>query len=96
MNQYISGALVRTVATFVNVAGMPANPTTTVLKYRAGAGAVQTISSPTNDSDGIFHYDIDTSGWEGPEDLIYALEWVGTGVVQAITVDWFNVIPPAL
>jgi hypothetical protein len=96
MNTYIAGSLVRTTATFVNVAGTPANPTTTVLKYRAGAGSVQTISSPTNDAPGVFHYDIDTTGWDGPEDLLYSLEWIGTGAVQAITVDWFQVIPPTI
>lgn len=96
MNTYMSGSLVRTIAVFTNSLGQNENPTSTTLKYRAGSGAVNTIPNPTNDSAGVFHYDIDTTGWAGPGDQLYTCEWIGTGVVQAINVDFFTVSPPAL
>ena len=96
MNTYISGSLVRDIAQFVNSSDAATNPTTTTLKYRAGAGDVQTIAAPDNDVEGTFHWDIDTTGWTGPGNLLYTLVWIGTGAVQAIGTDYFEVEPPAL
>ncbi len=96
MNTYMSGSLVRTTATFVNASGSATDPTTTTLKYKVGAGTVTTISSPVHDGTGVFHYDLDTSGWAGPDNQIWITEWVGQGTVQAISVDIWEVSPPAL
>ena len=96
MNTYMSGARVRSLASFVNVSGVATDPTTVTFKYRAGAGSVQTISSPSHDSTGAYHFDIDTSGWTGPDNTLYTCEWIGTGTVQAINTDYFEVEPPAL
>lgn len=97
MNIYTSGSLVSTVAQFVNRTGAPTD-TTATLKYRAGTAAVQTITggSLTHDGLGAYHFDIDTSGWAGPDILTYVCQWVGTGGVQAINDDYFGVKPPAL
>ena len=95
MNTYTSGSLVRTIATFTDVNNNLVNPTTVVVKYRAGSGSTQT-PSPVNDSAGVWHYDIDTTGWAGPSVEIYTVQWQGTGSVQAIAVDQFQVGPAAL
>jgi len=95
VNTYISGALVRTIATFTDVNGNLVNPTITTVKYKAGSNSTQT-PSPVNDSTGVFHYDIDTTGWTGPSVEIYKVQWQGTGAVQAIGDDQFQVGPPAL
>jgi len=96
MNTYIAGSLVRTIANFINSAGAAANPTNVTLKYRAGAGSVTTIPGPDNDGTGTYHWDIDTTGWDGPNNLLYTCQWTGTGAVQAIGIDYFEVEPPAL
>ena len=96
MNIYKSGTLVRTSAQFVNTSGAAANPTATTLKYRAGIGAVQTVSSPPNDGAGAFHFDIDTTGWAGPDIQTYVCQWQGTGAVVALDDDFFGVQAPAL
>jgi hypothetical protein len=90
MNVYTSGSLVRSSAFFVNAAGAPADPTTTVFKYRPGTGAVQTVS-PTRDGAGAFHFDMDTTGWAGPDIQTWTCQWAGTGAVQAIGDDNFGV-----
>ncbi len=95
MNVYMSGTLVRSIAHFVNVQGADADPTTTTAKYRAGVGSIQT-PAPVHDGLGFFHVDIDTTGWAGPENLLYTCQWQGTGAVIAIGPDYFEVEPPAL
>jgi hypothetical protein len=90
VNTYVSGSLVRTIATFTNIDGDLANPSDVVLKYQAGSGNVQT-PAPVNDSAGVYHYDIDTTGWTNPNPATYTLEWIGTGAVQAIGTDQFSV-----
>lgn len=96
MNMYTSGSLVRSSAAFVNVAGAPTNPTTVTFKYRAGAGSVTTISGPSNDGAGAYHFDIDTTGWTGPDTQTYTCQWQGTGAVVAIQDDYFGVNAPSL
>ena len=96
MNTYMSGSLVRTIASFVNLTGSLQNPTTVTLKYRAGSGAVTVISAPNNDSAGVYHWDIDTTGWAGPGQILYTIEWIGVGAVQAIGDDFWSVTPPAI
>jgi hypothetical protein len=96
MNLYTSGSMVRSSAAFVNTAGVPTNPTTITFKYRAGAGSVNTIVGPTNDGPGAYHYDIDTTGWAGPDTQLVTCQWQGTGAVVAIDDDYFGVTAPAL
>lgn len=96
MNVYVSGTLVRSSAQFVNTIGAPTNPTTVTFKYRAGAGSVTTVNAPPNDGAGAYHFDIDTTGWTGPDILTYTLQWQGTGAVVAIDDDFFGVKPPSL
>lgn len=95
MNVYTSGTLVRTSAQFVNTSGAPTN-TTATLKYRAGAGSVTTVNAPPNDGAGAYHFDIDTTGWAGPDILTYTCQWQGTGAVVAIDDDFFGVKAPSL
>jgi len=95
MNIYVSGSLVRSSAVFKNVFGTPADPTTTTFKYRAGTGTVQN-PSPVHDGPGAFHFDIDTTGWAGPDIQTYTCQWQGTGAVVGIDDDYFGVKPPAL
>lgn len=100
MNAYMSGTLVRTTATFTNIAGAAADPTTITLKYQTGAGAVTTAVYPAapvvKDSTGVYHADLDTTGWAGAGPVTQVAEWIGTGAVQAIAADSWQVIPPAL
>jgi hypothetical protein len=96
----MSGSLVRTSAAFADINGNPADPTTVTLKYKPGAGSTTTVTYPSSpvvkDSTGAYHADLDTTGWTGPDDLLYATEWTGTGNVQAIAADYWQVTPPAL
>lgn len=96
MNTYISGTLVRTSASFTDVTGAAADPTTVTLKYKAGANSTITINAPAHDGTGAYHYDIDTSGWTGPGNQPYVTEWTGTGTVQVVGVGSWEVEPPAL
>lgn len=95
MNTYISGTLVRSSASFVNSSGVPADPSTTTFKYRPGAGSTQSVT-PVHDSTGLFHYDMDTTGFEGPDTELWTCQWQGTGAVVAIQTDYFGVTSPAL
>jgi bacillopeptidase F (M6 metalloprotease family) len=96
----MSGSLVRSSAAFTNAAGAATDPTSVVLKYRSGAGSTTTVTYPsspvTKDSTGNYHADFDTTGWAGPDALLYVTEWTGTGTVQAIASDAWLVTPPAL
>jgi hypothetical protein len=96
---YMSGALVRETGRFYDVTGALADPTAVTLKYKIGTGATQSVTFPgtiIRESVGTFHYDFDTTGYAGPGQVEYTLEWIGTGAVQAIVTDYFRVIPPVL
>ena len=96
----MSGSLVRTSAAFADITGTPADPSTVTLKYKTGAGSVTAATYPASpivrDSTGAYHADLDTTGWTGPDDLLYATEWTGTGNIQAIGSDYWQVTPAAL
>jgi hypothetical protein len=100
MNLYMSGSLVQSLATFLNASGIPTNPTVITFKWRAGAGVTNVAVYPAAPvvlvSAGIFYANIDTTGWAGPGNLLYTTEWVGTGTVQAIQSDYWQVEPPSL
>ena len=91
---YISGTLVRTRAQFTDLNGVLTDPTSVTLKYQ-GPGSVQT-PTPVHDSAGTYHYDIDTSGWLGPGNVDYVIEWTGTGAVQVVGDDLFTITPKKL
>ena len=100
MNLYVSGTLVTSIANFVNAAGAPTDPSTITFKYRIGAGATTTVLYPSapiiRDSQGNYHANLDTTGWAGPDLLLYTVQWTGTGNVVAIQPDYWQVEPPAL
>lgn len=97
---YMSGTLVTTKAQFTNNAGVAADPDTVTLKYRKGASAVVTVlypAAPTaRDGAGAYHADLDSSGFTGPGLQPWVIEWIGTGAVQVLGDDYWNVEPPAL
>lgn len=105
MNVWMSGTLVRSLATFSNLAGQPTDPTTLVFKYKQGNGSTQTVTCPNplspvapviRDSQGQYHADLDTTGWTGPNNRLDLQEWTGTGTVQGINTDAYQVEPPLL
>ncbi len=100
MNVYLSGTLVRTTTTFTNASGAATDPTTITLKYQKAAGPATTVVYPSSpvikDGVGVYHADLDTTGWAGPNNLKYFIEWIGTGTVQAINVDNWEVTPAEL
>jgi hypothetical protein len=100
LNVYMSGSLVTTSALFVNATGVATDPTTITLKYRAGAGSTTTLvygsSGIVRNGAGSYAFNIDTTGWSGPGLLLYTTEWIGTGTVQAIGSDYWQVEPPSL
>lgn len=97
---YISGSLVRATGTFTDINGAPADPTTISLKYKSGSGSTTTLtyagSQLTKLSTGVYYADLDTSGWAGPNNQLWTLEWIGTGTCQAISGDSFTVSAPVL
>lgn len=100
MNTYMSGTLVTSTAQFRDRTGAAADPTTITLKYKKDAGATTTIVYPaagiTKDSTGVYHADLDTTGWAGPGLQGWIVEWIGTGTVQIPGKDVWLVEPPAL
>jgi hypothetical protein len=100
MNIYISGTLVTTQANFLNSVGAAADPDTITLKYKKDAGTVTTVTYPTAPvvkiSTGIYSANLDTSGWTGPNNQLWTTEWIGTGAVQTIGDDDFEVEAPSI
>lgn len=96
----MSGQLVRTKTTFVDINGNPIDPTTITLKYKDAGGAIQTVTYPTapvvKDATGVYHADLDSTGWTGPGNALWLVEWIGTGACQAINTDEWIVEPPLL
>lgn len=95
MNTYMAGSLVRSIAKFADINGNIGDPTTITLKYKIGIGSTTTVVYPSapivKDSTGVYHADFDTTGWAGATDLVYTTEWSGTGTIQAIATDSFQV-----
>ena len=101
MNTYPSGTLVRTSAiNWTQLGGGIADPTTITLKYRAGGGSITTVTYPNSpivrDSQGNYHADLDTTGFAGPGLQLWEVEWIGTGTVQVIGNDSWQVSAPTL
>jgi hypothetical protein len=99
-NIYMSGSLVQSVANFVNILGVAADPTTITFKYRTGSGSTTTVVYPSAPivrvGTGSYTANLDTTGWLGPGNLLYTVEWIGTGAVQAIAPDYWQVEPATL
>ena len=98
---YTSGSLVRTLCTFANSAGVTSDPSVVTLKYRPGPGATTVVvtypSAPiVRDSTGVYHADLDTTGWFGVSALQWTIEWLGTGTLQAIGTDTWQILPEPL
>jgi hypothetical protein len=47
-------------------------------------------------SAGVYQALLDTTGWAGPGDQLWAVQWSGTGLVQAIADSYWFVTPAAL
>lgn len=95
---YAAGTLVRETGLFFDVNGVAADPVAVTLLYQAGPAAAVTAvtyaaGQVTRVSEGVYYYDIDTTGWSGPGTGLFTARWVGTGDVQAAGVDYFEVIP---
>jgi hypothetical protein len=102
-NTYLAGSLVR-VATYAGPlpdpaggfrddTGTLADPTSITLKYRPGVVAsVVTVIYPAvpivRDAAGLYHADLDTTGADTDT---WTYEWIGTGNVQAIADNSFQV-----
>lgn len=102
-NTYLAGTLVRVatyagdiispVGGFRDDTGTLADPTTITLKYRPGVSAsVVTVIYPAaqivRDDAGLYHADLDTTGAQSDT---WTYEWIGTGNVQAIADNTFQV-----
>lgn len=110
MNSYLAGTLVRVatysgstsspVGGFRDATGTLADPTTVTLKYRAGTGAVTTVTYPSapvvKDATGLYHADLDTTGSATTAPVIWLYEWIGTGTVQAPAQNQFEVDAPSM
>jgi hypothetical protein len=102
-NTYLAGSLVRVatyagdiispVGGFRDDTGTLADPTTITLKYRPGTEAsIVTVTYPAapvvRDAAGLYHADLDTTGFSTDT---WTYEWIGTGDVQAIADNAFQV-----
>jgi hypothetical protein len=96
----MSGSLVTSTATFKDVNGNVADPSTITLKYKIGSASTVTVVYPaapiTRSGTGVYLAELDTTGYAGPDPQLWATEWIGTGAVQAIAADYWQVTPPAL
>jgi hypothetical protein len=98
---YKSGTLVISSALFQDDAGTATDPTAVVVKYKLGGAAAQTFTYGTDeevvrDAAGEYHVNFDTTGWAGPDNRLDLTQWTGTGDVQAIGDDEWEVEPPLL
>jgi len=100
---FMAGSLVTSTATFLDGNGNPADPSAVTLKYKQGAGATTTVTyqpntptSITRNSPGVYSTELDTTGWTGPDNQLWTVQWSGAGNVQAIAVSNWQVEPAAL
>ena len=97
---WMSGSLVTSTATFYNADGVQADPEVVTLKYKTGAGTTNTAVYPaapvTRLGEGVYQAELDTTGFHGPGQQLWATQWAGTGDVQAVAVAYFSVVPAAL
>lgn len=89
---WMAGSLVTSTATFISEAtGSATDPTTIVLKYLQPGSSVTTVTYPnafiTRVSAGVYSAEFDTTSLPGS----WAVEWIGTGAVQAIAASSWRV-----
>lgn len=75
-----SGELIRLTASFTDLAGAPADPTTVRLRVRAN-GAAEAIAPNVKDSVGNYHADV-LVPWSAPAYRLH-YRWEGTGAIVA-------------
>lgn len=89
-NSYPPNTLVRFSASFYNIAGVLADPSTTILWVGGPDGSVAQYN-PIKDGVGLYHFDYTTATPGGR----WYYRYVGQGAVQAQSLDTiFNVIFP--
>lgn len=88
VDQIHPGELVRLTASFTNPAGAAADPTTVVLRVKAGDQAEETVTN-TKDSTGAYHGDYSVP-WAGPAFRVL-YRWEGTGAIVAALEGEFEV-----
>jgi hypothetical protein len=98
---YAAGTLVRETGNFFDVDGDAADPSAITLQYQPGDGADVVVVTYTGGeiirvSEGVYYFDIDTSGWTGPGTGTFTAQWTSTGNVQAAGVDYFQVAAPPI
>lgn len=97
---WISGSLVTSTATYATENGTITDPSTITLKYKTAAGSTTTAVYPaspiTKVATGIYQAEFDTTGFSGPGQELWTVQWSGTGAVQAIGVSYFWIVPAAL
>jgi hypothetical protein len=93
---YDIGDVVRITASFTNVAGVAADPTTTALLVMLpdGSEASYATEALVHDSIGTFHLDLGIA-----QSGTYSYRWTGSGTVAAVMEDSFEVtatilVPP--
>jgi hypothetical protein len=95
MNIYMAGALVTVSASFIdNETSALADPTTVTLSTCVNRGVPTVYTYGTGDeivrtAVGEYTANLDTTAKPGK----WTYEWIGTGAVQAIDADWFDVEP---
>jgi hypothetical protein len=97
---FVAGSLVTSTAKFYNAAGDLADPNVITLQYRQGYATTVTVTYPaapiTRADEGVYQADFDTSGFTGPDNQLWTVQWSGTGNVQAVAVSYWTVVPAPL
>lgn len=79
MSAYVVTSSVTLTATFTNIAGIPANPTTVVLTVKSPSGVTST-PSVTNTSTGVY-----TATFSLTAPGRWSYEWQATGAIEVAT-----------
>ncbi len=91
VNQYHKGQMVRISGTYT-VAGVATDPTTVTFKVLAPGGTMSTytyaLAQITKDGVGLYHKDISCS-----EEGIWHYTTIGTGAVEAVDEQYFEILP---
>jgi len=95
MATFAAGNKLRLIETFTDLTGALIDPGTVSVKYAIGGATtmVQTYNpgSIVRDSLGVYHYDLDLTGFAGT----LMVEWLSTGVGQAEEIHTHLITPSA-
>lgn len=80
MNTYDVGTIVRVTATFKDISGTMTDPGAVMVTISKPDGTTVT-GSATKDSTGVYHYDVDTTSWQGG---IIGYKFVGASPAQVV------------